>query len=1653
MHKNFRRLFAAALSAAMLPVSGIVPNMGISVSAVSAGTVVRLNPSEASPFNNGEFAGWGTSLCWWANRLGYSEALTKQSADAFFSEDGLGLDIARYNLGGGDDPTHDHVNRSDSKVPGVWKTFELSEDGNDVNITEYDLTKDQNQLNIAKAALAANPNLYFEGFSNSAPYFMTVTGCTGGGDPADSDNLKADMYDDFGKFIADATKLFKEQGIEFKSYSPMNEPDTNYWGVNSPKQEGCHFSPGESQSKAIVETRKALDAAGLTDVLVAGMDETDINKTVSNYSMLTEEAKAALGRIDTHTYSGSNRAGAKSTAVNAGKDLWMSEVDGGWNMFGLADRIILDMNGMQPAAWVMWDIVDKHRDSNFVDPTTGNKTEADAALNATDSLWGVGMGNHDTQTLELSNKYYGFGQFTKYINPGDTIIASSNSSLAAYNKKTGDIKIVASNSSSADKPYTFDLSAFTNVGTAVEEIRSNNATGDSAEHWAEIEGEAVLADKKISTTLKAGTITTYIVKGNGPTNYAYINGGGNEIERGAAVQLTINKNFDGDAVWSSSDENIASVDSNGLVTAKNSGTVTITAKIGDFTASREFTIPMYKLSGTASWGNDSNRPADSADYRKAADGDLSTYFDGTTGGWVEYDYGAAFKPSVIKLAARSGNGMAERTVGAKIQASNDGINWTDLYTVSSALPADSYTEITADKLADSKAYRYFRYINEKNMANIAEFLIDGQVSDDVPANAPQINDIKALSDNFENISNIFGAQEGTLAGDGIQVYDSNLERYGKVFVPVRTAGSAELDEAVTLTNKDIFRMEFDMFAGWESSGKSNTLSLKDKDGNEIAGFTITGGGYNFNEIRIGGKNVLSGATIAQCRSNPGSSNKAGANGWNASGQPYVNTVGYNKHVTILIEGTGSVTIKAEGGMEDTAVTGVLTRPISVKSLEVQGDFNSARERVVSYDNLDTDVITYSSPLAEPTATPGPTDPPVLPESGELISLNFDNGDLTSTSSYGKALGTPNFVTDGDNKCVQFDGTRATAITLTDANGNGLLTGRKNFTIQFKVKPTASGTSWWFFTAPNADTQQHKEEKYIGAMTGGGTLTVERYNNSGSRSAVSMGTYKENEWNDVIIVVKDGVTELYVNGVRSKDVESAVDAAELLGENPVAYIGLANWGTGEFASGYLDDFVIYDGAKENPLAEIDLGDLSAVKSDLTLPAALVDGTIITWTSSDSSVIANDGKVTRQAETKNVVLTASVTVDGETSTRDFAAAVIGLAASVDNFTAYAEGNDIKYTSSYNPDEDIYNLAAALYDADGRLLGVQLNSSEGSFAGMPGTYKVSAYLWKDMEPMHEVVSKSVKVEEAQEMSAYLFAHFVNNEGDASCEQIYFSVSQDGQNWTTLNNKQPVLTSTVGEKGVRDPHIIRGEDGKYFVIATDLSIYNRRGDENRWETCQREGSQSIVIWESEDMVNWSDARLVKVAPDNAGCTWAPEAVYDADKGMYMVFWASKIADDNYSTQRMYRSYTKDFVTFTEPEIYIDGGNISNIDTTIISDKGVYYRFTKNESKASVTMMASTSIDKGWKDVETYTINGAAGNTVTGYEGPTIYKMNGEDRWTLLLDYYSRNQGYKPFVTSDITKGEFTSASDFNMDMTYRHGTVMPITKAEYDRLVEAYK
>ena len=139
----------------------------------------HLSLRRCSPFNGGKFEGWGTSFCWWPNRIGYLDELSEQAAKLFFDpKEGLGLNIIRYNIGGGDDPTHHHITRTDSMVPGY--AINPSHDANGYHWS-YDWNADQNQRNVLiKVAECYGKDLIVEGFSNSPPYFMTNSGCSSG---------------------------------------------------------------------------------------------------------------------------------------------------------------------------------------------------------------------------------------------------------------------------------------------------------------------------------------------------------------------------------------------------------------------------------------------------------------------------------------------------------------------------------------------------------------------------------------------------------------------------------------------------------------------------------------------------------------------------------------------------------------------------------------------------------------------------------------------------------------------------------------------------------------------------------------------------------------------------------------------------------------------------------------------------------------------------------------------------------------------------------------------------------------------------------------------------------------------------------------------------------------------------------------------------------------------------------------------------------------------------------------------------------------------------------------------------------------------------------------------------------------------------------
>ena len=464
-----------------------------------------------SPTNGGVFEGWGTSLCWWANRVGFSEKLTRDSAELFFSEKGLGLNIMRYNIGGGDDPTHNHIRRTDSEMPGWWKYDEEKKE------FVFNCDTDRNQLAVLKAAYkAAGDDAYVEAFSNSPPYYMTVSGCSSGGRNPLSNNLKKSQIKPFAEYLAEVTDYIQtNHGVKIKSLAAMNEPFTNYWRYFSEKQEGCHVSPGKMQSSILVETAKALKARNLKDITVTATDETNTKLQLTALKRLSDEALSVVGRVSTHTY---EKATAKvgKLAREKGKNIWMSETD--WSSISgenpgemgpalwLSEKIIEDINTISPSAWVIWQIVAAYISRV---PDSKGRLDMPSLPDLTQGFWGTAFADIDKEEICLSQKYYAFGQFSRYIRPGMTIVHTDKKSLASYDKNTDRLVLVCVNTKQADEEVSAVFHTFTREMRKITPVRTSGNLADG-EHWNELDSFTAQGNE-FTYILKGNSVTTFII--------------------------------------------------------------------------------------------------------------------------------------------------------------------------------------------------------------------------------------------------------------------------------------------------------------------------------------------------------------------------------------------------------------------------------------------------------------------------------------------------------------------------------------------------------------------------------------------------------------------------------------------------------------------------------------------------------------------------------------------------------------------------------------------------------------------------------------------------------------------------------------------------------------------------------------------------------------------------------------------------------------------------------------------------------------------------------------------------------------------------------------------------------------------------------------
>lgn len=293
----------------------------------------------------------------------------------------------------------------------------------------------------------------------------------------------------------------------------------------------------------------------------------------------------------------------------------------------------------------------------------------------------------------------------------------------------------------------------------------------------------------------------------------------------------------------------------------------------------------------------------------------------------------------------------------------------------------------------------------------------------------------------------------------------------------------------------------------------------------------------------------------------------------------------------------------------------------------------------------------------------------------------------------------------------------------------------------------------------------------------------------------------------------------------------------------------------------------------------------------------------------------------------------------------------------------------------------------------------------------------------------------------SAYLFAYFTGN--DKRDEAIKFAVSRDGLNFTALNDNCPIIDSRLISRtgGVRDPHIIRTEDGKHFyMVVTDMV------SANGWDS-----NRGLTLLKSDDLINWTpsviDIQERYKGQENLKRVWAPQTIYDRDAGKYMVYWSMKHGD---GPDIIYYAYTNDdftdFIGKPKP-LFIPKDKKSCIDGDIVYQDGMYHMFYKTEGHGNGIRKATTEKLSSGKWIESPDYKQQTDKAV---EGAGTFKLIDSDKYILMYDVYMDGK-YQFTESTDLDNFKVIDSS-VTMDFHPRHGTVMQITGEEYDRLLKAF-
>ena len=299
-----------------------------------------------------------------------------------------------------------------------------------------------------------------------------------------------------------------------------------------------------------------------------------------------------------------------------------------------------------------------------------------------------------------------------------------------------------------------------------------------------------------------------------------------------------------------------------------------------------------------------------------------------------------------------------------------------------------------------------------------------------------------------------------------------------------------------------------------------------------------------------------------------------------------------------------------------------------------------------------------------------------------------------------------------------------------------------------------------------------------------------------------------------------------------------------------------------------------------------------------------------------------------------------------------------------------------------------------------------------------------------------------------AYLFAHMMH--GDYG--RLYYSVSLDGLHWQLLNQGRRISSEYRGHAD-----ICRGHDGRYYLVGN-----------------RNDSAPDIQFWVSEDLIDWArygdytpDLTTIPDYPTAMARIGAPKLFFDQAASRYLLTWhtphhmpASDLPEPYWASQRTLYVTSPDLREFDGPPRKFFDWDMATIDTIIRKVGDSYYALVKDERYPTLDWTTGKTIRICRAPALLGPYSRPAPPISPGFrEAPTLIPSPDGQAWYLYYEQYP-GVAYGLSVAKRLEGPWFQVSGNthhqdwdkYSVPPRARHGSMLPISRAEYDALLTAF-